>query len=312
MVKQAFLFPGQGAQYPGMGKDLYQSYRAARRVFDEADRVLGFSLTEIIFNGAESELQKTEITQPAVLATSVAVYRVVTEEGGRPEAVAGLSLGEYSALVAAEAFTLEQALPLVQKRGRYMQEAVPRGKGGMAAIIGLQREEVEDICRRAASGGVVEPSNYNCPGQVVISGEAETVKEAARLAREAGAKRAVELKVSAPFHCSLLRPVEEKMARELDRLELKPARIPVVANVSAEFVTEPEQVRKALVKQVSHPVRWEDSIKMLLGRGYDFFLELGPGKVLTGFMKKISREVYAAQVDSAPSLEKVREDLRAP
>ncbi len=307
MSKRAFLFPGQGAQYIGMGEDLCREHPASRQVFEKADEVLGFKLSEIIFRGEESDLQKTEITQPAVLTTSIAVSRAVEEEKGLAPAVAGgLSLGEYSALVAAGALSLEEALPLVQKRGRYMQEAVPEGEGSMAAIIGLSREKVEEICSREDGGGVVEPANYNCPQQIVVSGETGAVRKAVELAKDEGAKKAVELKVSAPFHCSLLRPVEEKMARELEQVDIVPPRIPVIANVSASFVSDPVDIRNNLIKQVSHPIKWEDSMNRLLEEGYDSFLELGPGKTLTGFMRKISRKVQMAQIDCCASMEKLK------
>jgi len=310
MSKRAFLFPGQGTQYLGMGKDLFQDYASARGVFERADEVLGFKLTEVIFNGSEEDLQKTEVTQPAVLTVSIAVYRALVEEKGiYPQVVGGLSLGEYSALVAAGALSLEEALPLVQKRGKYMQEAVPEGKGSMAAVIGLSREKVEELCRHGAQWGVVQPSNYNCPGQIVISGEAEAVAKTAELARQEGAKRALELKVSAPFHCELLSPVEDKMARELEEVNLASPRVPVIANVNAGLLESPKEIKEALIKQVSHPVMWEDSMNRLLEMGYDFFLELGPGRTLTGFMRKISRGAYMAQVDNCASLDKLEKEI---
>jgi len=307
MVKKAFLFPGQGAQYPGMGKDFYLEYSSARRVFNEADEVMGFPLSEYIFEGSHEDLKKTEITQPAILATSVAVFEVIKEQGYYPDAVAGFSLGEYSALVAAEALPLEEALPLVQKRGKYMQEAVPLGEGGMVAVVGLDNKKVEELCD--SSKGVVEPSNYNCPGQVVISGENEALKEVADKAREKGAKRVIELNVSAPFHCSLLQPVEDKMERELSRVNLKYAKVPVVTNVSAELLQDPEEIKEALIKQVSNPIKWETCMEKLLAQGLDYFIEMSPGNVLTGFMKKISRQVFTLPVDSLEALEKLKENM---
>ncbi len=302
MGKKAVLFPGQGAQYVGMGKDLYENSMAARKVYDLADEVLGFELSSYIFAGEEDDLQKTEITQPAILATSIAAYELVKEQGIIPEAAAGFSLGEYSALVVAEALSLEESLPLVQKRGRYMQEAVPLGRGGMAAVIGLAKDQVEEACRQTQKWGTVEPANYNCPGQIVVSGEREAVHRVMEKVKEMGAKRVIELKVSAPFHCSLLQPVEEKMSRELARISLKPAKIPIVANYNAALLQKPEEIKEALIKQVSHPIKWDECTQNLLCRDFDFFLEVGPGKVLTGFVKKISRQ---AMVVPAGDLEAI-------
>ncbi len=289
---------------------MYDRYGAARAVFEQAAQILGPELLEVIFQGPEEKLKQTEFTQPAVLATSLAVAAVVEEMGLKPEGAAGLSLGEYSALVVSGAMSFEDALPLVRRRGRLMQEAVPPGEGMMMAIMGLPREEIERICRQASIWGVVEPANYNCPGQVVFSGEPEAVRKAGDLAREAGAKKVVELKVSAPFHCALLKPVEEEMARELADIEIRPPSIPVVFNCSASFVSDPPVIKQALVKQVSQAVRWEDSMRRLVEEGYDTFLELGPGKVLAGFMKRIDPARFCASIGDSLSLHKVRAELK--
>lgn len=305
MNKQVFMFPGQGAQYVGMGQDLAKKYPVARETFEEADEALGFKLSDFIFNGTSESLKQTEITQPAIVATSIATLRVLQEREIFPEAVAGLSLGEYSALVAADVLSFEDAILLVQKRGKYMQDSVPPGEGLMAAILGLDREKVLEICRQSSEPGVVEPVNYNCPGQIVIAGNKVAVKKTCARLREAGARRAIELAVSVPFHCRLLRPVEQKMAQELNNIDLRSPEVSFVANYNASYLHETEEIKEALVKQVSNPVLWEDSMELLLDDGYNRFIEVGPGKVLTGFMKKISPGAWAAQVGSEASLSKI-------
>ncbi len=316
MGKLAFLFPGQGAQFVGMGADLARAYREAREVFAEADDVLGFPLSRLCFEGPAERLQETPVTQPAILTASVAALRVLELYGWRAEAAAGLSLGEYTALVAAGALEFRDAVALVHKRGRFMDEAVPAGQGAMAAVIGLEREQVEALCREAAAaapppegGGpaVVEAVNYNCPGQVVIAGHAAAVEVAAALAREAGARRVVPLAVSGPFHSRLMAPAQARLAAELERVPLRDARIPVVANVSATYVTGAAEIRRALVAQVASPVLWEDSMRRLLADGFDRFLEVGPGTVLTGFLRRIAREARAAAVQDLESLARVLE-----
>jgi [acyl-carrier-protein] S-malonyltransferase len=310
MAKIAILFPGQGAQYVGMGREFYDNFPAARAVFDRAAMILGDSFLHTIFYGPEEDLAQTENTQPAVLATSIAVYRVLEELGCRALAVAGLSLGEYSALVAAGTLEFDQALPLVQKRGRFMQEAVPFGEGTMAAVMGLTNEKIEAVCRAASASGVVSPANYNCPGQVVISGRTEAVRLALNLAREAGAKKIVELKVSAPFHCSLLEPVEQQLARELEAITLSPPAVDVVFNVSADYETEPSRIKEHLIKQVSCPILWEQSIRRLCADGFDTFIDTGPGKSLPKLLKRIDPSAYTAAVDDLSSLEAVRDHLK--
>ncbi len=303
MGKVAFLFPGQGVQYPGMVKDICDEYPVAAEVFRRADECLGMNLSGLVFRGTAEELAETEITQPAVLTASLAVCAVLEEKGISPSAVAGLSLGEYTALVAAGALSLEDALPLVQKRGRYMQEAVPRGRGSMVAVMGLDREKVEEVCRNSRAYGEVVPANYNCPGQIVISGEREAVDKASAMAREAGARKTVALRVSAPFHSALMIPAGEKLHTALSPLALIAPRMPFVSNVTATVTTDPSLIKELLIKQVSSPVKWEDSVRTIIGMGIDTFMETGPGKTLAGFMKKISGEV---RVISMGNIEAIR------
>lgn len=308
MVKCAFIFPGQGSQYIGMGKELANISVHAREIFEEADDVLGFGLSKIIFGGDEYQLRQTKITQPAMLTASMAILSVLREKRLFPDGTAGLSLGEYSALVCAGALKFADALPLVQKRAIYMQEAVPSGKGGMAAILGLSSEEVISLCREVLPYGLVEPVNFNCPGQIVIAGYREALEEACRLAKEKKG-RAVMLSVSAPFHSSLLSSIEGKMNALLENVPIRKPVIPFVANINAQYLDDPEEIRASLVKQVFSPVLWENSIEFLIKDGYNFFVEVGPGRTLTGFMKKISRKVSALHVEDAETLEKLLNHL---
>jgi len=303
LTKIAFLFPGQGAQYVGMGRDFAEHYPEARQVFEEADERLGYRLSEIIFEGREEELRKTERTQPAILAATIATLKVLENNGIRPAAVAGLSLGEYSALVCAGAMEYSDALPVVQKRAKYMQEAVPLGQGGMAAVLGLEHEEGLKLCRQSQAHGCAEPANYNCPRQVVVAGHREALEEVCRLSREKGA-RAVMLSVSAPFHCRLQKPVEDKMAAVLEEITLNRPEVPFVANASGQYLSDPSEIKLSLVKQVSHPVLWEDSMRLLLKDGIDFFVEVGPGRTLTAFMKKIDKNVQALHVEDLETHER--------
>lgn len=306
MVKIAFVFPGQGSQYPGMGRELAENFDVCRRAFEEADDALGFALSRLCFEGTEEELKLTENTQPALLATSVAAWRLLESRGLIPDHVAGHSLGEYSALVAAGGLSLADALRAVRKRGRYMQEAVPAGEGAMAAVIGMDRAAVEQLCRDAADGEVLEPANYNAPDQIVIAGSSAAVRRAADQAKRRGAKRVLFLQVSAPFHCSLMRPAAERLAHDLRRLEFKDLRFPLVTNVDASLIDKGEQARSALMRQVASPVRWQESIELLISRGVALFVEVGPGKVLSGLIKRIAPEARAYAFEEPAGLERVQ------
>jgi [acyl-carrier-protein] S-malonyltransferase len=302
MGKIAFVFPGQASQYPGMGKELAEKYPAARAVFDEADKVLGFSISQMCFSGGEEELKQTANTQPAILTCSVAVYRVLEEKGIRPDFVAGHSLGEYSGLVAAGSLKFGDAVRLVRKRGQYMQEAVPAGQGAMAAIMGLSPAVVTDVCKRAADGETCSPANLNSPEQTVISGHATAVKRAVEIASQSGAKRAVILAVSAPFHSALMMPAQERLEQDLRKTEFADLRVPLVTNVDADTVTRGEEAREALIRQVSLPVRWEDSVRALIDEGVNTFIEVGPGRVLVGLLRQIERSVGTLNVEDEKSL----------
>lgn len=312
MAKIAFVFPGQGAQAAGMGRELAEQSAAAAAVFRAADEALGFALSDLCWNGPDSELQRTEITQPAILAVSEACRAALREQLPElaPAAAAGLSLGEYPALVAAGAIGFADAIRLVRLRGRFMQEAVPEGVGAMAAILGLDEEAVSKVCAAAAAHGVVSPANLNGPGQIVISGEAGAVGVAVELAKAAGAKRAVPLAVSAPFHCALMRPAGERLAAELARVELKPGAFPVYANVDAAPATSPLRIRENLVAQVSSPVRWEACVRHMIADGVTHFVELGPGKTISAMIKKIDRDALVSGVEDARSLVETIAQLR--
>lgn len=309
MGKLAFLFPGQASQYPGMGRELSEKFPAARAVFEEADAALGMSISRICFEGTEDELRLTENTQPAILTVSVAAFRVLGSRGVVPDYVAGHSLGEYSALVAAGGLTLADAIRVVRKRGRYMQEAVPSGVGAMAAILGLSPAQVEEICEKAADGEVVSPANLNSPEQTVISGHAAAVKRAVELASQAGAKRAVILQVSAPFHCELMQPAQQRLEADLRQTQFSALRIPLVTNVGAEMIEKGEDAREALIRQVSLPVRWQDSMRTLIDLGVDSFAEVGPGRVLSGLLRQIDRSVRCGNVEDEKSLDAALEKL---
>ncbi len=302
MGKLAFLFPGQASQYTGMGKDLADKYPAARGVFEEADRALGISVSSLCFAGSEEELKLTANTQPAILTVSVAACRVLAESGIAPDYVAGHSLGEYSALVAAGSLTFSDAVRLVRHRGTYMQEAVPAGQGAMAAILGLAPAQVADICKHAAEGEPVAPANLNSPEQTVISGAAEAVKRAVQLAAASGAKRAVILPVSAPFHSELMLPAQQRLEAELRATAFADLRIPLASNVDAEIVSSGTEARESLIRQVSMPVRWEESVRVLIEQGVTMFVEVGPGRVLTGLLRQIERSVHGVSVEDEKSL----------
>ena len=305
----ALIFPGQGSQAPGMGKDLYEKYPAARHTFEEADDALGYKLSEICFQGPEEQLRLTEVTQPAILTVSVAALRVLETKIPRPAFVAGHSLGEYSAHVASGTFSFADAVRTVRNRGKYMQEAVPVGAGAMAAILGMDLDKVNAVCRDAAQGQVCSPANINSPEQVVISGHTAAVERATKLADERGAKRAKLLPVSAPFHCSLMKPAEDRLAGDLKNIEMSKPVYPVASNVDAELVRDHQGARNALVRQVTGSVRWEPSIRLLIAQGVETFIEVGPGKVLWGLMRQIDRSKTALQVSDDTSLAKTLEAL---
>jgi [acyl-carrier-protein] S-malonyltransferase len=302
MGKIAFVFPGQASQYPGMGKELAEKYPAARAVFEEADQALGFSISQMCFAGSEEELKLTANTQPAILTCSVAVHRVLAEKGITADFVAGHSLGEYSGLVAAGALKFSDAVQLVRKRGQYMQEAVPAGQGAMAAIMGLSPAVVIDACKRAAAGEVCSPANLNSPEQTVISGHASAVKRGVETASQSGAKRAVILAVSAPFHCALMMPAQERLEKDLRKIQFSNLQMPLVTNVDADTITTGDEAREALIRQVTMPVRWEESMRLLIDEGVDTFVEVGPGRVLVGLLRQIERSVGTLNVEDEKSL----------
>ena len=303
-MKTAFLFPGQGSQKVGMMQDLAAQYESVRNRFEEADEALGWKLSELIFEGPAEKLQQTQYTQPAILTASVAAYDLLAQAGITAEYLAGHSLGEYSALVAAGSISFVDAVRTVHARGKFMQEAVPIGEGGMAAIIRLEREKIITICEEfSAQGKIVQAVNFNYPGQVVIAGTTDAVAAACEKMKEAGARRAIPLPVSAPFHSTLMQPAAEKLAQVLHTIEIKEARIPVIANVHAQPVHTSAEIRESLVEQAAHPVLWEDSMHVLLTKGVDTMVEVGPGTVLSGFMKKIESGVHLEHVENVSSLE---------
>ncbi len=290
-----------------MGKELGERYPTARRVFEEADEVLGYKLSQVCFQGPEEKLRLTEITQPAILTVSIAAFRVLRESGTVPDFVAGHSLGEYSAHVAAGTMSFADAVRTVRNRGKYMQEAVPVGIGAMAAILGMAWEKVAQVCREAAHGEVCEVANVNSPEQIVIAGHAGAVERASKLAEEGGAKKAKILPVSAPFHCSLMKPAQDRLAEDLNALTVNPLSIPVVSNVDAQVVTSGEEARDALVRQVTGSVKWEQSVGLLVSRQVESFVEVGPGKVLWGLMRQINRRPTSLYVADQLSLDKTLE-----
>lgn len=307
MNKLAFIFPGQGSQYVGMGSDFYESFAESRKVFDEANEVLDMDLKGICFNGTEEDLKKTENTQPAILATSIAILKAMEARGIDCEYTAGLSLGEYSSLVTSKSLDFKDALKVVKERGKFMQEAVPLGVGGMAAILGLDKENLPFIIQKTKEYGVVEVANYNSPEQIVLSGEIEGLKVACEEAIKLGAKKAVPLSVSAPFHSSLLVSAGEKLKNELSKIDIRETQKKFISNVDAKLLSNKDEIKPNLVNQVSNSVLWQQSVEYMINEGVDTFIELGPGKSLSGFVKRIGKsmgkEVKALSVNNVNSFE---------
>ncbi len=303
MGKTAFIFSGQGAQSAGMGKELYDNFDVVKQTFDTADKALGIKISDICFND-DPRLNETEFTQPAILTMSVAVLGLMKEKGLKADYVAGLSLGEYSALVASGVLDFEQAVCLVRKRGRFMTEAVPSGEGGMCAVVNLEAEKIQQACEKVSDIGRCMIANYNCPGQIVMAGDVKAVEAAKEVVTEMGAKRAIMLNVSGPFHTPLLKPASDKLAEEFKNITFKEMQIPVLTNLTGDLVPASDEIPQILLKQVMSPVKWEQSVRKMIELGVDTFVEMGPGKTLSSFVKKVSKEVAVYNVEDMKTLEK--------
>ncbi len=314
-MKVAFIFSGQGSQYIGMGKELYNNIPSCQKVYDKANEVLGFDLKELIFNGDKEELNITENTQPAILTTSIAILQAIKEKGIKADIVAGLSLGEYSALVASEALDFETAVSLVKKRGRFMQEAVPQGIGSMAAVIGLDESKIKKVLKVASEKGIVEIANYNTNNQIVIGGECAAVELATELLKESGARMVIPLKVSGPFHTSLLNEASIKLENEFNNIEFNDPKIKTITNVTADFINDKTEIKNLLINQVKSSVRWSETIEKMIDEGIDTFIEIGPLKTLSSFVREISKEkktyVKIFNVEDLKSLNKTLEGMEA-